>query len=413
MATFPGSNTITTLNGLFKEVYADKLENLIPDGVQLLNMIPFVEQEAQPGNLYHQPVVLGHEHGVTYAVSSDDAFSLNDAVNGVIQDAQIQGSAMVLRSVLGYKAASKAVASDQRSFEASTKFLVGNMLRSITKRLEIGLLYGQDGIGEIESVTGTGPYDAVIKTAEWADGIWAGSENMRIEWATAAAPTVVAGQGTVTAVNLDARSVTIALTSGSAPIADDSIYFLGALNNEFAGLHRILTNTGTLFNINATTYNLFKGNEFSASNAALSFQKLQDAIALAVRKGLDSDVVVLVNPKTWADLLNDQAALRQYDSSYNSNTAENGARMIRFHGQQGLIEIVPSIYVKEGYSYVISMDEMLRVGSSDVTFRRPGRGDEFFRELEAHAGYELRAYTDQALFCYAPGRNVLITNIVN
>ena len=145
----------------------------------------------------------------------------------------------------------------------------------------------------------------------------------------------------------------------------------------------------------------------------LSFQKLQDAVALAVRKGLDSDVTVLVNPKTWADLLNDQAALRQYDSSYNSNTAENGARMIKFHGQQGVIEIVPSIYVKEGYSYVISMDEMIRVGSSEVTFRRPGRGDEFFRELEGHAGYELRAYTDQALFCYAPGRNVLITDIVN
>ena len=320
---------------------------------------------------------------------------------------------MVLRSVLGYKAASRAVASDQRSFEASTKFLVGNMLRSITKRLEIGLLYGQSGIGEIDSVSGSGPYVATIKTAEWADGIWAGATNMTIEWATAASPTVVSGTGSVSSVDLDARTVTIALSTGSAPIADDSIYFLGALGNEFAGLHKILTNTGTLFNIDAATYNLFRGNEFSAGSAALSFQKLQDAVALAVRKGLDSDVTVLVNPKTWADLLNDQAALRQYDSSYSSQTAENGARMIKFHGQQGVIEIVPSIYVKEGYSYVISMDEMVRVGSSEVTFRRPGRGDEFFRELEGHAGYELRAYTDQSLFCYAPGRNVLITDIVN
>jgi len=55
MAEFAGSNTISTLNGLFKETYADQLENLIPDGVQLLNMVPFIEQEAQPGNLYHQP----------------------------------------------------------------------------------------------------------------------------------------------------------------------------------------------------------------------------------------------------------------------------------------------------------------------------------------------------------------------
>lgn len=34
-----------------KEVYADKLENLIPDGVKLLNKIPFAKQSQQTGNL--------------------------------------------------------------------------------------------------------------------------------------------------------------------------------------------------------------------------------------------------------------------------------------------------------------------------------------------------------------------------
>ena len=35
MATATGANTLTTLNGLFKEVYADKLENLIPSYIPL------------------------------------------------------------------------------------------------------------------------------------------------------------------------------------------------------------------------------------------------------------------------------------------------------------------------------------------------------------------------------------------
>ena len=415
MATATGANTLTTLNGLFKEVYADKLENLIPDGVQLLNMIPFVKRDAQPGNLYHQPVVLGQEHGVTFAASSDDAFSLNDAVNGVIRDAQIRGSALVLRSVLGYKSASSATESGPRAFEAATKFLVGNMLRSITKKLEIELLYGQVGYARVDGAV-TASTTVPIRTAEWAPGIWAGAESMPIAVYDAPGGTERAGAGeasgiTVASVDFDTR--TIEVSSAVTLVDGDYIFHKGAEGNEFAGLHKILTNTATLFNISATTYNLWKGNEFSASSAALSFQKLQDAIARAVEKGLDSDVKVMVNPKTWADLLNDQAALRMYDQSYKSEVAENGSRMIKFHGQNGLIEIVPSIYVKEGYSYVICMDEMLRVGSSDVTFRRPGRGDEFFRELENHAGYELRAYTDQALFCFAPGRNVLITDIVN
>jgi hypothetical protein len=111
--------------------------------------------------------------------------------------------------------------------------------------------------------------------------------------------------------------------------------------------------------------------------------------------------------------LTEQAALRQYDYSYRSSVAENGAQEITFHGQNGKVEIVPSIYVKEGYSYVLPMDECTRVGSTDITFRRPGQGDEFFRELENNAGFELRAYTDQALFIMAPGKCTLVNNIVN
>jgi hypothetical protein len=62
---------------------------------------------------------------------------------------------------------------------------------------------------------------------------------------------------------------------------------------------------------------------------------------------------------------------------------------------------------------MLSIDDWSRVGSTDITFKRPGQGDQFFRDLEQAAGYELRLYTDQAIFCSAPGRNVLIYGIVN
>jgi hypothetical protein len=42
-----------------KEAYADKVKDLIPDGVKVLNMVSFTAAEKQPGNLYHQPVTLG------------------------------------------------------------------------------------------------------------------------------------------------------------------------------------------------------------------------------------------------------------------------------------------------------------------------------------------------------------------
>lgn len=49
-------NDLSTLNGLFKEVYAKRVENLIPDGVRLLNRVDFAAREQQPGGNYHQPV---------------------------------------------------------------------------------------------------------------------------------------------------------------------------------------------------------------------------------------------------------------------------------------------------------------------------------------------------------------------
>lgn len=393
--------------GYKKEVYADKIKDLIPDGLKLLQMVDFTQQSSELGNLYHQPVILGLEHGITFAESSDDAFALNPTVAGQMKDAQVRGSAMVLRSALGYKAASSSQAG-HAAFKDATKYLVQNMLKSITKALEITMLYGQVGIGTVDSVAGT---VITIEESEFAPGIWSGAEKMPIQIRDATGVTV-RGAANVTAVDIVNRTITVdALPAGT--VATDVIHRLGAYGNEFAGLHKIMTNTGVLFNIDAAQFSLWKSNTYDAGGANLSFEKIQEAIALSVAKGLDSDVVCMVSIKTWSDLLSEQAAYRRYDTSFSGEKTENGSKTIKFYSQNGVVEIVPSIHVKSGYAYIFDKEDLIRVGSSDVTFKRPGRTDEFFRDLENNAGFELRAYCDMALFCAAPGKMTLITNIVN
>lgn len=405
------NNTVGTLNGFFKETYAEKLGELIPDGVKLLNKIKFMSKDKQPGNLYHQPVILGLEHGVTFAGSDEDAFNLNAPVAGQVKDAQVKGSPVVLRSLLGYVAASRAALGGQKAFMDATKFLVANMLRSMAKKLEIEMLYGQMGYAAVASATGAA---VTIATAEWAPGIWAGAEGMPIEIRDAAG-SVSRGEFKVVSVNMDTRIITLNADAAAAGVAaTDVIWHKGAYGNEFPGIHKILSiSSGTLFNIDVGTYNLFRGNVFSAGAAALSFTKLNLAAARAVEKGLEGPLLAMVNPRAWANMLSDQAALRRYDGSYSAGKMENGAEKLMFHSQNGLIEIEPSIYVKEGYAYLLSADDWFRVGSTDMTFKRPGQGEEFFRDLENSAAYELRLYSDQALFCMAPARNVLVTGIVN
>lgn len=402
------AGTVGNLNGLFKETYADKLENLIPDQVKLMNMIPFMAKEKQPGNNYHQPVILGLEHGMTFASSEDDAFNLQSAVAGTIKDAQIKGCPAVLRSLLGYSAASRAAQGGAKAFMDATKYLVANMLRSAAKKIEIELLYGQSGYGAAETSTGT---TITVTTAEWAPGIWAGAENLTIEVRDVAG-TTIRGTAQITGVSFSARTLTI--SNALNITATDVIWHNGAYGNEFIGIHKIVTmTTGTLFNINVASYNLFRGNTYSAGDAALSFGKLNLATARAVEKGMEDKLTCFVNPRGWANMLNDQAALRKYDQSYSKTKLENGSQALEFFSQNGTLVIVPSVYVKEGYAYMLSLEDWSRVGSTDLTFNRPGQEGRFFRDLENQAAYELRLYTDQAVFCAAPGRNVVITNIVN
>jgi hypothetical protein len=58
MAQFEGANSLSSLNGLFKELYASDKKKLVPDGKILINAIKFIERQRQPGAGYNQPVVL-------------------------------------------------------------------------------------------------------------------------------------------------------------------------------------------------------------------------------------------------------------------------------------------------------------------------------------------------------------------
>ena len=331
-------------------------------------------------------------------------------VAGQVKDAQVKGSPAVLRSLLGYVAASRAALGGQKAFMDATKFLVANMLRSMAKKLEIEMLYGQVGYAVVDSALGA---VITIETAEWAPGIWAGAEGMPIEIRD---PSSGALKASVKVLSVDMSAQTVTCDSSVAALiaSGDVIWHKGAYGNEFAGIHKILTvSSGTLFNIDVGTYNLFRGNSYSAASAALSFTKLGQAATRAVEKGQEGTLLALVNVRSWQNMLTDQAALRKYDQSYSPAKMENGAKSLKFHSQNGEIEIEPSLYVKQGYAYLLNVEDWMRVGSTDITFKRPGQGEEFFRDLENSAAYELRLYTDQALFCQAPGRNTIITGIVN
>lgn len=412
--------TPAVLDGLFKEVYAKDLQNLIPDFALLAKEIKFSESE-RTGNFYHQPVKLSHSHGFTYALDSDGAFSLNDAIALTIKDAQIQGAQVLLRDAMSYVAAARAANGGAKSFMSATELMVKNMMESMSKRLELELLYGQVGLGKVGSTTNNSATstDLILSAASWSCGIWAGMENAQIDVYQGGSKLNSTGPVTISQIDFGNRMLIVTAAAGDITAIDAGVFpldvfFVGQKDKQMAGIDKIVTNSSSLFGIDASVYNLWKGNTYSAGGGQLTMDKVIDAVADAVKcGGLMEDVKVLVSPETWKDLHSDEAALRSYDSSYSSNESERGVKAIKYFGQNGLIEVVSHGFVKEGEAFILPMKRLKRIGAQDVSFKTPGRGDEIFLQLPSNAGYELRLYTHQAVFCESPAKLVKINNIVN
>ena len=417
--------TPSDLTGLFKEVYGDSVINLIPGSAKFTKMVPFVQREKELGNLYHQPVVVTYSHGVTYAAANAGAFSLNSTVAMSMQDAQVNAPQILLREALAYDAAAKA-SRGPKAFVAATELLVETMMESTMKRVELATWYGGVGLGQVASGglsnTNATTEVATISLATWAAGIWAGMKNAKINFYDSNGTLISSGDDsvfTISSVNVANRTLTVTGTSTGITALDGAsnfpldIYFNGANGAEMSGIDTILTNTGTLFNISATTYELWKGNSYSAGSAALTFGKVLAAIADAVNLGLDEKVCLWVNPSTWANLNSDLAALRRLDGSYKKSRGENGQEEIVYYGQNGEIEVKSHNCIKKGEAFILPMKKCKRLGAQDVSFKTPGREDEIFLHLPDNAGFELRTYTDQQVFIETPARCVKVTNIVN
>ena len=412
--------TQTTLTGLFKDVYEDKIVNLVPESSVLQKRIKFVENDKREGRLLHQPVLLALPTGMTFGVG---AVALNNPVASTMGDAQIAGAGMTLADRITYDVAAKAASGGVRAFVEATELIVDALTQSMSKFIEIELMWGSSAhgtLGESTVHTGSSTVGSItIDLAEWSAGIWSGMENINIDVYNAGALVNTNAPIVVTAVSVSTRVITVSGNSTDIAAINTlnatplQLFPYLAFGQEMQGFYNILSNTGTLFNINAATYALWQSNTYSALSTALNFGKVQSAVALPTSRGLMEDVCVFVNPTTYSNLITSQAGARRYDSSWKKAELENGTESLSFYGPNGKIEIVSHLFMKQGYAFILPLKRCQRTGATDLTFTLPGMPGEFFLQLPGYTAYELRCYTLQAAFLNSPAKACLITAIVN
>ena len=419
---------VNDLSNLAKQVFGPNgLPNLVPDFAVIQQDVKFSQQE-KLGAYFEMAVRLGLPKGVTFAKGDGTAgaFDLNDPVAGSVGQAQVYGYQIMVRDQLSNEDAAKLVKAGPQGFaSASSVFYEGQML-SIRRYLEIEFLYGQAGLsltsgaGTVVSATS---HIVNMNDAYWADGIWAGALNDKIQFYTGS--TLISSGAdsifTVSAVDFEDREITVTGTSTGITALISALgsgaltpFFYGAKGNEQPGIHTILTaSSGNIFNISTTAYPQWHGIQYAAGSSSMSFAKAKAlASRIMAQGGLMEGGCLYINHKNWDDLVDDIVAVQR--DKLGNDKVKVGVKEVTFTTPAGDLVIKAHAMVWEGFGYLLAKPSKYwkRVGATDVTTQIPGFGEDMFFPLQSKAGVENRVYTHQAIFTEALAKSGVITGLV-
>lgn len=425
-------NNQSTLVGLFKEVYGDNVVDAWGYMARIAKRIAFRSDFPQNGNYFHVPIDMQLEHGVSYAAAGvtnsgtttgSTAATTTQFLNpspGQMQDAQVAPAQLIGRSQVTYEAIARS-ANDRNSFERATKRIVKRLSQAVMKRLEIQLLHGQQGIGIIDTASAVSTQLTItITPATWSAAIFAGEKGATVDIYASNlttkrnATTLTAGNCTITAIDPATRTITITAAANgdiSGVIPGDYLFFETSSSvSDLAGLGVIASNTGNLFNINAATYELWAGNNYSTSTGVLSMGKLLEMSSMTATYGNQTGLTCVIPVRAYEVINTDQAALRVYAAE--AKKGKNGFETLSFGAQCGVLEVLPHPFQKDGSVFCFNEEEAYRVGSQDVSFITRGEGGEkLILESSSSPASEMRCYSGQALFVELPKHTVIATGV--
>jgi hypothetical protein len=410
------------LDNMLKEQYLSKgLQDVRPDFTVLMSTVPFVGGAEKAGSELIWPVVTSREHGFTALGQNGAIVDLKKATKARTAQAKVVSYPFMGRTQIDNVSISRAKQGPQ-AFVNALEYKISNLQESFVILNEQELLYGGSGLGKVAAGT-TASLDTVgdvgtvvLDESEFADHIWIGCEDMELESAAGKAKV------RVTSYDIEARTLSVVvIEAGTALAAGDLLHRNGFRENVGPGLQTLFSQTsGTLLGINQANNPLWKVNQ-AAATGLLSFEKVADAVAKAVGRGLAEKLTLHVHPLVFASLMPDFNTLKDSGSSYKSRIFTTSSEVKKMeHGVYGITFIVGSVevvlvanpFIKIGHAFGVADGELMRCGSTDITYKIPGEEQEkYFHRLPDIAGLELRVFSDQALFSVTLNKHLHMSGI--
>ena len=327
------TTTSQDLNALFKEVYRDKVENLVPEGIQLLKDVPFSEKE-KVGESLQVAVRASDKNNFTFTNDAISAVRLQQPIPSRYLTASVRPTTVVLQAQLSYQQAAKA-ASKRKSIEEGTQEIFSSLKLSMERRLEDAFFNGSADIMPIEEVLRTLGSPTKNPTVNLVVGtdlvrfinamvpLWPEDEDTdriadtEIEIYRGAdfngksnggdEGDLIATGIKIKSINADRRTITFDTTdatlipntgTNTQLHGPDIFRFIrrGAVDHSVLGLEQILTKTtGNLYGISvADTSGYWKPGAY-AVGGALTVDHIVKAAEVAVPNGLEGRVCLYIN----------------------------------------------------------------------------------------------------------------------
>ncbi len=418
-----GSTGVPEVQGLFKKLYGG-LEDLRPASAILQRRIDFNGRK-RVGESYNVAVCLSPPNGFTYAGSSGEVKQLKAARNAVIRQATLTPYEMDLREQIAFTVLSRAADEGEGAFKDATSEVMQAMMTSASNRVEGSMLHGQRGYGTVDTsgVTDLGGNLATVQitAGTWAPGLWyAYGENSTWDAFTSTTKNNGSGALILKGVDGDTRKLTFQYsgTVASEVTDGDILYPEGAYDGtthaDMPGLLGQASNTsGLSLGLSAATYTNWKGNT-SAVSGPLSHGVLEKGIARLRDRGCKARLTAYVANKRYSELALELSALRILDNSYKPTNEEQGIESFAYRSPDvGRVEVVNHPFMKEGEVLIQPDGNCERVGSSDVTNRLPGAGEDISTFLPDYNAMQVGAFSDQACINKRPNWSYLFTSVTD
>lgn len=399
---------IDQVEGNLKDVFAG-YENAIPKEDILMREFSF-DDSNKVGDEYQHGVELTRPQGFTTAASGVFP-ALNAPVAREAPKAKVQPYQMYLRERVTYEVLSRCQESKQAA-KAELGATIESMRDSFMFRQEVLGFYGQRGLAIVGTVTSDA---ASITSGSWAAGMWAGNENMPLTVRTSAGVEV----GTVIIDWVDFDNLTINFVTGGGSVlteagASAQLWFQGGSSStELVGMKAVLSNTGTLYNINAANYGLWKGVTGSVTSGwDLTFlQAIRLDARIRARGGM-GDQLAFVSADVFTTLEGTLESARTFSGpeQYRPTQVDRGTMELTFYSPVGKTTIKPHPIVKREDYFSVRSGKWKRVGSSDPTFEVAGEG-RMLHDLQDYPGKELREMAFNTWFTPRPAASGYLDGI--